>query len=116
MAVNQTSAEYQTLIEHNDELVLAFKCDLISISGVFVAAGLIGLDHGSEARNPMFVEAKRAAELVSVIQNEVLRNQEKYQTFIDVLKREDQSHYGGVISHLQNTCQRLRNTCKPRIV
>ena len=108
MAVNQASAEYRTLIQHNEELVLAFKYDLISISGAFVAAGLIGPDHGSEARNPMFGEAKRAADLVSVIQNEVLRNQEKYQTFIDVLKREDQSHYGGVISHLQNTCQELK--------
>ena len=97
-----SSAEYRTLLFHTADLQLAMKAQLILLGAQLVSAQLITTEQFCEIRNPQHPSEKRAADLVQLVQDKVQQNPQCYQTFIDVVKK-DQSQYGDILEKLQQT-------------
>ena len=113
MDVNRDSAEYRALIELTPELQLAVKTQLTSLGGHLVAVGLITPDDYTWLINSTLREDKQAANLIGLIQQKVQQDTGCYQTFVDVLQK-DQSQYSGIVENLQQTVTRLRQQQRGR--
>ena len=67
------SPEYQTLVNHTDDLQLAVKMELVSIGAKLVSAKLITPDQYREVQNSnsYLSREERAANLVDLVQVKV---------------------------------------------
>ena len=101
------SAEYKALIHLTPTLQLVVKTQLTWLGAELVASGLITPDSYIWLISPMHPEDYRAAYLIRLIQHEVQQNPRRYQTFIDVFKK-DQSRYSSIIESLQRTVEMFR--------
>ena len=95
----ENSAEYRTLIELTNDVRLAVRSDLISLSGALLSAGLISPDNDAELRNTVHSEAERAARLVELVQIKVRQNSRHYHTFVDIILK-DQDLYTDILEKL----------------
>ena len=99
---SENSAEYKTMIDLTDELRLAVKYELISLSGSLLSVRLISHDSEADLRNTAHSEADRSARLVELIQNKVLQNPRHYCSFIGILQR-SQERYRDILEQLKHT-------------
>ena len=113
MDVNRDSAEYRALIKLTPELQLAVKTQLTPLGGRLVAVSLITPDDYNWLINSTLREDKQAANLIGLIQLKVQRDTGCYQTFVDVL-RKDQSQYSGIVEKLQQTVMQLQQQHRGR--
>ena len=98
------SPEYRALVHLTPALQLAVRTQLTSLGAELVASRLITPDKYDWLINPMHPEDYRAASLIRLIQHEVQENPRRYQTFIDVLKK-DQYRYSDIIGSLLQTAE-----------
>ena len=78
--------EYTTLKEAVPQLRLAIQPHLVTLSGHFLAKGLITDEEDAELRNESKTKENRAADLISMITKKVKLNSMHFKTFIDILK------------------------------
>ena len=93
------SAEYKALVQLTSALQLALKTQITQVGGELVSAGLITAEEYKNLKNPVQPEDMRTADLVQAIQDRVLQNQQCYQTFVNVLEK-DESRYGDILKRL----------------
>ena len=105
--IYRDSAEYKTLIHHTFDLQLAVETQLTPLGAELVAAELITRNDYASLRNTHHRNDDRAAYLIDLIQQKVQQDSRWYQTFVNVLEK-DQSQYGGIVRSLQQTVTRLR--------
>ena len=101
---SENSAEYKTLIDLTNQLRLAVRSELISLSGSLLSARLISPDSDTELRNTAHSEEERSAKLVELVQKKVQQNSRHYCSFIGILKG-NQDQYGDIVQQLEHTYQ-----------
>ena len=103
------SSEYRTIILYTGDLRRAVQSNLISLSGVLLAAGLISADNESELRHLQHTEVDRAARLVELVRNKVHQDSRHFNTFLGVLCS-DNSQYADILHKLNETRRSLSRT------
>lgn len=88
MAENTTvTAEYSTLLDLTNELRLAVRPELISLSGSLLALRLISPESEAKLRDTAaHSEVERSAKLVELVQKKVQLNPRHYHSFIGILQ------------------------------
>ena len=97
----ENSAEYKTMIGLTNELRLAVKSELISLSGSLLATRLISSESEAELRNTAHSEVERSARLVELVQNKVQQNPRHYHCFIGILQG-NQNQYRDILQQLEH--------------
>lgn len=101
MAVN--SPEYKTIQRHTNDLRLSVKSDLIELSGVLFAVGLINQGKSDRLRFDAVPEDSRAASLIGFIQDKVKEDPQNYNTFVKALENSNSTHYSNILQKLQRS-------------
>ena len=99
---SENSAEYKTVIDLTNQLRLAVKSELISLSGSLLSARLISPEGDTELRNTAHSEIERTARLVELVQNKVQQNPRNYCSFIGILQG-SQERYRDILQQLEYT-------------
>ena len=100
VVMGEDTVEYNTLIKLTNELRLAVRSELISLTGTLLASRLISLDNDIELRNTAHSEVERSARLVELVQNKVRQNPHHYHTFIGILQG-NQDQYRDILQKLE---------------
>ena len=90
---------YTTLLEHVPNIRTAVKANLTQLSGALLAKHLISPGSDVKLRDRSQNEEDRAADLVTLVMDQVKLNPDNYKTFIDILK-ESGPHFENIIQLL----------------
>ena len=93
------------MIDLTSELRLAFKSELISLSGSLLATRLISPTCEAELRNTTLPDDVRSARLVELVQHKVRQNPHHYHSFIGILQG-NQDQYRDILQKLEKTFQK----------
>ena len=83
------SPEYNSIVDCIPELRRSVKRNIISLCGELLRARLINENKEESLRNTVREEADRAADLVSLLTNEVREDPENYHKFLAILKKDE---------------------------
>ena len=99
MALARDYILYTSLQKHVPNIRTAVRANLTQLSGELLAKGLISPESDVKLRDRAQSEEDRAAELVTLVMDQVKLNPDNYKTFIDILK-ESGSHFNAIIQLL----------------
>ena len=102
MASGKNTPEYQTVLALVENLRLAVKPNLTTLSGALMARRLISPDNESDLRNQMIDESQRAAQCIKLVQDRIEQDASNYHLFIKVLEN-NKLEYNTILSKLQET-------------
>ena len=97
-------AEYEVLIRHTADLLLAVKENLTPLGAQLVSAQIITPDQYEEIRNAHRPVNERGADLVGYVQNKVRQDPRHYDAFIGALKS-DLSQYSDILTKLEQAAR-----------
>ena len=100
----EDSEEYRTMIDLTNQLRLAVRSELISLSGSLLASRLISPEGDAELRNTARSEVERSARLVEMVQNKVRQNPHHYHSFFGILQG-NQDQHRDILQRLEHTYQ-----------
>ena len=90
---------YFTLQEYVPDIRTAVKANLTQLSGALLAKHLISSENDVKLRDRAQNEEDRAADLVTLVMDQVKLNPDNYKTFVDILK-ESGPHFRHIIQRL----------------
>jgi hypothetical protein len=96
------SPEHDSMLDCTPELGLAVQSNIVPLSGELLRARLISEDKDMALRNRNTELTDRAADLVSLVTNEVRADPENYHKFVAILKK-DKQRYKTVLAQLEKT-------------